>query len=151
MTTLLSVRDLVVEFPVKGGRFRALDKVSFDVERGRTLAVVGESGSGKSTLARALVRLTTPDSGRIELDGTDYARLPERQLRSMRSRVQMVFQDPYGSLDPHQTAADIIAEPLRTRDEFSSRADRGREAARHTHHVHQPETALLRKPAQLTG
>src|SRR3712207_7537361 len=98
MTTapLLSVEDLVVDY----GAFRAVDSVSFTVERGSTLAVVGESGCGKSTIARSLVRLLTPSSGRIVLDGTDIARLPERRLRPLRSKVQMVFQDPYGSLDP---------------------------------------------------
>ena len=114
----LSVQDLVVSY----GDFRAVDGVSFDIPKGGTLAVVGESGCGKSTIARALVRLVTPTSGAIVLDGTDIAQLKEKQLRPLRHRVQMVFQDPYGSLDPHLTAEKIVAEPMRDR----SKADRHR-------------------------
>jgi peptide/nickel transport system ATP-binding protein len=140
---LLTVEDLVVDY----GAFRAVDGVSFTVERGRTLAVVGESGCGKSTIARALVRLLTPTSGRIVLDGTDIARLPERSLRPLRSKVQMVFQDPYGSLDPHLTAEQIVAEPMRDR----SRRDRHAEAARLIDLVGLPSSALDRRPAEFSG
>ena len=77
-----------------------------------TLAIVGESGCGKSTIAKSIVRLLTPTSGRIVVDGIDIAQLSEKALRPFRSRVQMVFQDPYGSLDPHLTAVDIVGEPL---------------------------------------
>jgi ABC-type glutathione transport system ATPase component len=145
MTTapLLSVEDLTVDY----GAYRAVDGVSFTVERGRTLAVVGESGCGKSTIARALVRLLTPTSGRIVLDGTDIARLPERRLRPLRSKVQMVFQDPYGSLDPHLTAEAIVAEPMRDR----SRRDRHAEAARLMDLVGLPSSALDRRPAEFSG
>ena len=145
MTTapLLSVEDLVVDY----GAFRAVDSVSFTVERGSTLAVVGESGCGKSTIARSLVRLLTPSSGRIVLDGTDIARLPERRLRPLRSKVQMVFQDPYGSLDPHLTAEAIVAEPMRDR----SRRDRHAEAARLLDLVGLPSSALDRRPAEFSG
>jgi ABC-type glutathione transport system ATPase component len=141
--TLLSVQDLVVDY----GHFRAVDGVSFSIERGATLALVGESGCGKSTVARALVRLLTPTSGRIELDGTDIARLPERRLRPLRRKVQMVFQDPYGSLDPHLTAEQIVAEPLRHRP----RAEREKEAARLIDQVGLPSTALHRRPAEFSG
>ncbi len=147
---LLRITDLVVEYPVTGGVHRALDAVSFEVERGRTLAVVGESGCGKSTLAKAIVRLLTPTSGSIELDGVDIAAMPERRLRPLRSRVQMVFQDPYGSLDPHQSAQEIIGEPLRQRG-VSSRRDRDAEAARLIDLVHLPASALQRKPAEFSG
>ncbi|MGO1769244.1 MAG: ATP-binding cassette domain-containing protein [Microbacterium sp.] len=147
---LLRVRDLVVEFPVRGGTYRGLDGVGLDVEKGRTLAVVGESGSGKSTLARSLVRLIRPTSGTIELDGTDIATLSERRLRPMRSRIQMVFQDPYGSLDPHLSAQEIIAEPLRQRG-MRSRAERLAEAARLVDLVHLPSSALERKPSEFSG
>ena len=141
--TLLRVQDLVVDY----GDFRAVDGVSFTIPRGGTLALVGESGCGKSTVARALVRLLTPTSGRIELDGTDIARMPERQLRPLRRKVQMVFQDPYGSLDPHLTAEQIVAEPLRHRP----RAEREREAARLIDQVGLPSSALHRHPGEFSG
>ncbi|MEU6132175.1 ABC transporter ATP-binding protein [Saccharopolyspora sp. NPDC047091] len=147
---LLEVRDLVVEFPAPGGAFRAVDGVDFDVHRGHTLGIVGESGCGKSTIARALVRLSTPTAGRIVLDGTDIARLGERRLRPLRPRIQLVFQDPYGSLDPHLTAAEIVAEPLRLRG-VRSKAERRRLAAELIDQVELPSTALHRRPAEFSG
>ena len=147
---LLSVRNLVVEYPVDHGVHRAVDDVSFDVARGRTLAVVGESGCGKSTIAKSLVRLITPTSGQILLDGTDIAQLPERQLRPMRSRIQMVFQDPYGSLDPHLTAQQIVGEPLQLQG-VRSRSERDAEAARLLDLVGLPTSALTRRPAEFSG
>lgn len=150
MTELLTVTDLVVEYPAGNGVFRALDGVSFAVQRGTTLAVVGESGCGKSTLAKAIVRLLTPTSGRILFDGTDIAALSERAMRPLRSRIQMVFQDPYGSLDPHLDAVDIVAEPLRLQG-ISSRAARRQRAAELIDRVGLPTTALHRKPAEFSG
>ncbi len=147
---LLSVENLVVEYPVKGGVYRAVDQVSFSVDKGQTLAVVGESGCGKSTIARSLVRLLKPTSGSIKLDGLDLAQLTERQLRPIRSKVQMVFQDPYGSLDPHLSAQEIVAEPLQQRGERSRRA-RHAEAARLIDLVGLPVTALERRPAEFSG
>lgn len=150
MSELLTVTDLVVEYPAGNGVFRALDGVSFAVQRGTTLAVVGESGCGKSTLAKAIVRLLTPTSGRIVFDGTDIAALSERAMRPLRSRIQMVFQDPYGSLDPHLDAVDIVAEPLRLQG-ISSRAARRQRAAELIDRVGLPTTALHRKPAEFSG
>lgn len=150
MTELLTVTDLVVEYPAGNGVFRALDGVSFAVQRGTTLAVVGESGCGKSTLAKAIVRLLTPTSGRIVFDGTDIAALSERAMRPLRSRIQMVFQDPYGSLDPHLDAVDIVAEPLRLQG-ISSRVARRQRAAELIDRVGLPTTALHRKPAEFSG
>jgi ABC-type glutathione transport system ATPase component len=146
---VLSVENLVVEYPTAGGVFRAVDGVSFAVERGTTLAIVGESGCGKSTVARSLVRLIKPNSGRIVLDGVDIAAMPERQLRPLRSRIQMVFQDPYGSLDPHLTAQQIVAEPLKLRGVPA--AERNAEAARLIDQVHLPTTALDRRPPEFSG
>ncbi|MFE3741725.1 ATP-binding cassette domain-containing protein [Streptomyces sp. NPDC059134] len=147
---LLSVEDLVVEYPTAQGPFRAVDGVSLTLERGGALAVVGESGCGKSTLARALVRLLKPASGRIVLDGTDIAALPERRLRPLRRRVQMVFQDPYGSLDPHLTAEQIVAEPLRLSG-VRDAAERARRAAELIDRVGLPATALHRRPPEFSG
>ncbi|OPX10002.1 dipeptide/oligopeptide/nickel ABC transporter ATP-binding protein [Gordonia sp. i37] len=147
---LLSITDLVMDYPTPDGVFRALDHVSFDVEAGTTMAVVGESGCGKSTLAKSIVRLLTPTSGRICIDGVDISRMSAKALRPYRSRIQMVFQDPYGSLDPHHTAVDIVGEPLRLRG-IRSRRDRERRAAELIDQVGLPSTALRRKPAEFSG
>ncbi|MDF3305803.1 ATP-binding cassette domain-containing protein [Rhodococcus koreensis] len=147
---LLSVEDLVVEYPVPDGVFRAVDTVSFSVDKGATLAVVGESGCGKSTIAKSIVRLLTPTSGRILVDGADIAQLSEKALRPFRSRVQMVFQDPYGSLDPHLTAVDIVGEPLRLQG-VRSKSERARRAAALIDRVGLPATALHRRPAEFSG
>lgn len=147
---LLSVEDLVVEYPVPGGVFRAVDTVSFSVAKGRTLAVVGESGCGKSTIAKAIVRLLTPASGRIVIDGTDISQLSEKALRPFRSRVQMVFQDPYGSLDPHLTALDIVGEPLRLQG-IRNKTQRAKRAAKLIDRVGLPATSLNRRPVEFSG
>ncbi|MFG6191624.1 ATP-binding cassette domain-containing protein [Nonomuraea sp. JJY05] len=147
---LLEVRDLVVEYATANGKVRAVDGVGFSVDKGGCLAVVGESGCGKSTIARALVRLLTPTSGEVLLDGQDLARMNERRLRPIRSRIQMVFQDPYGSLDPRMTAADIVAEPLKLRG-VRAKADRERAAAELLDRVGLPSSALQRRPAEFSG
>lgn len=147
---LLSVENLVVEYPVADGVFRAVDSVSFSVEKGKTLAVVGESGCGKSTIAKSIVRLLTPTSGRIVVDGTDIAQLSEKGLRPFRSRVQMVFQDPYGSLDPHLTAVDIVGEPLRLKG-IRNKAERAKKAAKLIDRVGLPSSALARRPVEFSG
>jgi ABC-type oligopeptide transport system ATPase subunit len=151
MTALLEVEDLVVEYPVHRGVFRAVDSVSFSVEAGRTLAIVGESGCGKSTIARSIVRLLTPTSGRILLDGVDIARMPERRFRPLRSRVQMVFQDPYGSLDPHLTAEQIVAEAVQLRGGAMSRSERSASAAQFLDQVGLDEKSLHRRPHEFSG
>ena len=145
--TVSSVEDLVVEYPVPTGTFRAVDSVSFSVDRGATVAIVGESGCGKSTIAKSIVRLLTPTSGRIVVDGTDIAQLSEKALRPFRSRVQMVFQDPYGSLDPHLTAVDIVGEPLRLQGVRDKR-ERAQRAAQLMERVGLPTTALHRRPVE---
>ncbi len=116
---LLSVRNLAVHFPL-GGRaadgtpvvVKAVDGVSFDLARGRTLAIVGESGSGKTTTALSVMRLADPTSGSIFFDGIDLTALRGEALRSMRKRLQLVFQDPYSSLNPRQRAGDVVRAPL---------------------------------------
>jgi len=118
---LLSVRGLVKEFAVRGSALlgaglpavQAVSDVSFDLSANETLGVVGESGCGKSTLARCLVRLLEPTAGEIRLRGTDIAKLSPSSMRPLRRHIQIVFQDPYGSLHPRMRAADIIGEPLR--------------------------------------
>ncbi|MFJ6197429.1 ATP-binding cassette domain-containing protein [Micromonospora sp. NPDC092111] len=147
---LLDVRGLVVEYGHGRDLHRAVDDVSFQVPRGGSLAVVGESGSGKSTIAKALVRLVRPTAGSIVFDGVDLAQLTDRRLRPLRHRVQMVFQDPYGSLDPHLSAQEIVAEPLAARGERSRRV-RERRAAELLDQVGLPTSALHRRPAEFSG
>ncbi len=115
----LAAEGLVKHFPIRTGVFgranahvRAVDGVSFEVGAGRTFAIVGESGCGKSTVARLLLRLIEPDAGRIALDGEDLRAAEGAVLRRLRGRIQLVFQDPYGSLNPRMTAGDMLAEPL---------------------------------------
>ncbi len=116
---LVEVRGLEVAFPVRerggAGRrvtLRAVDGVDLDVHRGETLGLVGESGCGKSTTGRAVLQLTRPTGGSVRFDGTELTTLPARRLRPMRSRMQMVFQDPYSSLHPRMSIGQAIAEPL---------------------------------------
>jgi peptide/nickel transport system ATP-binding protein len=118
---LLIVRDLVKHFPLRHGvlgrsreRVRAVDGITFEVLRGKTLGLVGESGSGKSTTARLLSRLLEPTSGQIVYAGRDISRWSQRRLRPLRAEMQMIFQDPYSSLNPRRTVGTIIGEPLRT-------------------------------------
>ncbi|WP_197680513.1 ATP-binding cassette domain-containing protein [Microlunatus sagamiharensis] len=141
---------LVVEYRRDRESFRAVDDVSFSVPRGGCVAVVGESGSGKSTIARALVRLVKPSAGSMVFDGTDLATLPERRLRPLRHRIQMVFQDPYGSLDPHLTAEQVVAEPMAVRGQRDASKRRARAAAL-LDQVGLPSSALQRKPHEFSG
>jgi ABC-type oligopeptide transport system ATPase subunit len=114
VTDLLVVEDLQVHFGGRrgAGPVKAVDGVSLTVRRGATLGLVGESGSGKSTTGLALLRLVEPTGGRIVLDGTDVRALKRRQLRDLRRRMAMVFQDPYASLNPRRTVGDSVREPL---------------------------------------
>lgn len=113
----LRVRDLTKDYQIRQGGFRstpfrAVDAVSFEIPRGKTLALVGESGSGKSTVAKMVLALEAPTSGSIEVDGNDVSSLSKRALFELRRRMQPVFQDPYGSLDPMRNIGNTIAEPL---------------------------------------
>ncbi|CAN5483802.1 ATP-binding cassette domain-containing protein [soil metagenome] len=124
---LLKVQDLTKTFKVPGAKnaLTALDGITLDLARGETLGLVGESGCGKSTLARTLMMLERPDSGSVAFDGIDPFTLKGKELLSFRRRVQMVFQDPYASLNARMSAGDIIAEPWRTHKTlYPSRKDR---------------------------
>ena len=120
--SLLEVRGLKVHFPItegvlferKIGAVQAVDGVDLDIERGETLGLVGESGCGKSTVSKAILRLIEPTSGSVSFDGRDVTRLGAEELRRLRRRMQMIFQDPYSSLDPRQSVASILSEPIRT-------------------------------------
>ncbi len=120
-TRLLEVTDLVKHFPVKRGmlvdrevdQVRAVDGISFHVERGETLGLVGESGSGKSTACRAVLQLIGPISGSVKFEGREIAGLGRRQMRPLRREMQMIFQDPYASLNPRKRVGQIVGEPLK--------------------------------------
>ncbi|MDH3319557.1 MAG: dipeptide ABC transporter ATP-binding protein [Betaproteobacteria bacterium] len=117
---LLEVRDLVKHFPIGGGMFtkpvgvvRAIDGVSFSIRKGETLGLVGESGCGKTTTGRCILQLERPTSGSIVFEGIDMVTLDAAELRAVRRRVQVIFQDPYSSLNPRMTIGQILAEPLK--------------------------------------
>jgi oligopeptide transport system ATP-binding protein len=118
--TLLSLQDLQVFYKLGGGLFseakvvRAVDGVSLDIKKGETLGLVGESGCGKSTLGKAILRLTEPTGGKVLFHGRDIANLSKRAMRENRRHLQMIFQDPYASLNPRMTVGSIIGEPIRT-------------------------------------
>ena len=118
---LLDVRELVVHFPIRKGVFsrvagavRAVDGVTFQIAKGETLSLVGESGSGKTTCGRAILRLIEPTAGKVVFDGIAVSSLNRRELRALRRRVQIVFQDPFGSLNPRMTVYSVLAEILKT-------------------------------------
>ena len=116
---IMEVRDLVKHFPIRAGFLQrqvgaaqAVDGISFDVMRGETLGLVGESGCGKSTTARLLLRLMVPTAGSIKFDGREIAHIKGSELKALRRDMQMIFQDPYSSLNPRKTVGSIIADPF---------------------------------------
>lgn len=130
---------------------RAVDQVSFQVHQGETLAVVGESGCGKSTLGRLLLHLIEMSEGSVVFDGQDMGALSREGLRLMRQRMQMVFQDPFGSLSPRRTVADIIAEPMDSFGLSGSRKERREKVAALLEMVGLPPSYMDRKPRQFSG
>jgi ABC-type glutathione transport system ATPase component len=135
----------------KGERFVAVDDVSFFVEPGGTLAIVGESGCGKTTLARLLLRLIEPDHGTILFEGNDLLQLSGEALRAQRRQMQMIFQDPFASLNPRMRVGDIVAEPLAIYEPHLSRTDRLACAAQLLRRVGLPDDALRRFPHEFSG
>ncbi len=147
---VLEVNDVVVEFDTEGGRITAVDGVSLYLATGETLGLVGESGCGKSTLARAIMQLVPVTRGSVRLEDTDLGSLSSRELRRMRQRIQMVFQDPRGSLDPRMSVSALIGEPLRVHG-IGDRAGRARAVAEAMELVGLPAAVADRLPSELSG
>ena len=155
---LLRTEDLQVHFPItegliierRVGAVRAVDGVSLEVRRGETLGLVGESGCGKSTFARAVIRLVDPTGGRVLFDGEDISEIGGDRLRRMRRRMQMIFQDPYASLNPRMTIGSMLTEPLRVHG-LASGAEAARRARELVKIVGLPRNAINRYPHEFSG
>ncbi|KWW32143.1 MAG: peptide/nickel transport system ATP-binding protein [bacterium P3] len=157
-SVLLSARDVSVSYSLRRNLFgkslqelQAVDKVSFDIYEGETLGLVGESGCGKSTLGRALLRLVPLRSGQVSFEGVDMATLPPRALRRMRTRMQLVFQDPFSSLNPHRTIGDTLLEPLSVHRLFDSDGQRRRHVVELLERVGLPSDSVRRYPHEFSG
>jgi oligopeptide transport system ATP-binding protein len=155
---LLQVTNLVKHFQVGGGLFggrgglvRAVDGVSFDIRRGETLGLVGESGCGKTTTGRCILQLERPTSGQILFEGRDLTALDDDELRPIRRKMQVIFQDPYSSLNPRMTVGQIIAEPLAVHGIVADRAHRAARVRELLAHVGLLPQHALRYPHQLSG
>ena len=154
---LLTVRNLTTRFPVKGGFFRqtvanvhAVEDVSFTLNKGQTLSLVGESGCGKSSAGRSILRLVEPLSGRVDLDGVDVIKLGPAGLRRARQDMQMIFQDPFASLNPQMQLIDQVSEPLRNYGVASGSELQDRVAALFDR-VHLPRSFMRRYPHEMSG
>ena len=121
--TILEVQNLTKFFNTPGGQLHAVDGVSFKIEEGRTLGIVGESGCGKSTTGRTILKLLEPTGGKILFDGKDITNYSRKQMRPLRQEMQMVFQDPFSSLDPRQTVMQLISEPIIEHKLLKSKSD----------------------------
>lgn len=149
MTALLEVQDLVVEYGRGRKAFRALHGVSIDVAPGECMGLVGESGSGKSTLGKAILGLAPVTSGSIRFDGRDITALGRAERRALAADVQVVFQDPYGSLNPAMTIGEILTEPLLTSG--LGAAESQRRVREMLDRVRLPEAAMDRYPSEFSG
>jgi ABC-type glutathione transport system ATPase component len=160
MNELLAVRNLRKNYRRGGGlfgdkrgatNFAAVDGVSFDVERGETFAIVGESGCGKTTLARMLLRLIEPDGGEVLFEGRNLLQLGASELRAERRQMQMIFQDPFASLNPRMRVGEIVGEPLAIHEAKIGRAERLGRTAEALKRVGLDESALRRYPHEFSG
>jgi oligopeptide/dipeptide ABC transporter ATP-binding protein len=158
MRTILKVRDLKVHFPIRSGFLRrdtavtvkAVDGVSLDLKEGEILGLVGESGCGKSTLGRAILRLVNPTAGSVEIDGIDFLALKGQDLIKARPKIQMIFQDPYASLDPRMTVYDILAEPVLAHHKISA-ADLNARIKKYLELCGMPFQAAKKYPHEFSG
>jgi peptide/nickel transport system ATP-binding protein len=158
MTALLEVTELKKHFPIRGGFFGgttgyvyAVDGISFHIEKGETLALVGESGCGKSTVGKAILRLFDITSGQVVLDGQRIDDMSAGTLRPLRRRVQVVFQDPFSSLNPRMRVRDILAEPIRNFGLAKNSADLEERVAKLMDTVRLPRDAVNRWPHEFSG
>lgn len=154
---LLDVRNLVTRFPLKGGLMRritanvhAVEDVSFTLKKGRTLSLVGESGCGKSTVGRSLLRLVDPESGSVNINGIDVLAMEKTELHEARRHMQMVFQDPFASLDPHMRLIDQVAEPMQNYKTHTG-SDLNKRVEMLFDRVKLPRSFLRRYPHELSG
>ncbi|WP_193337266.1 ABC transporter ATP-binding protein [Devosia beringensis] len=153
---LLNVTDLKVHFPIgktlfkPGVTIKAVDGVSFEVGRGEVLGLVGESGSGKTTLGRAVLRLVQPTHGSVQFDGTELVGLAAPQLKALRSQMQIIFQDPYASLNPRMSVGQIVGEALLLHH-IGNRADRADRVGDLLEKVGLPRSAAARFPHEFSG
>ena len=155
--TLLRVEDLKIYYPVAGSGFgkkefvKAVDGVTFEVKKGEVFGIVGESGCGKSTLGRGVCKLENLTSGHVYLDGEDISEYNDRRMRSIRKKVQMVFQDPYASLNPRMSVFDIIAEPLLVHHLYQDKADLEKKVLDLLHRVGLDDYHANRYPHEFSG
>ncbi len=155
--TLLRVEDLKIYYPVAGSGFgkkefvKAVDGVTFEVKKGEVFGIVGESGCGKSTLGRGICKLENLTSGHVYLDGEDITAYNDRKMRSIRKKVQMVFQDPYASLNPRMSVFDIIAEPLQVHHLYKDKADLEKKVLDLLHRVGLDDYHANRYPHEFSG
>ena len=150
MSTILEVQNLKKYFPVANGQLHAVDDVSLKIEAGTTLGVVGESGCGKSTLGRTILHLLKSTSGKIIFDGTDITHVKGKELGKLREKMQIIFQDPFSSLDPRLTVSQIIAEPLEIRGGMT-KADIGKRTSELMKTVGLDERFVNSYPHELDG
>jgi len=158
MKDLLVVKDLKTWFPIKSGIFqrtigyvKAVDGVSFTVREGETVGLVGESGSGKTTVARSILRLVEPTAGDVIFDGINVTKASKRQLHDLRKKMQIIFQDPYASLDPRQTVNSMLMEAMKIHGVVSNRAEARKRALEILNRVGLSEEHMYRFPHEFSG
>ncbi len=155
---LLEVKNLGKKFPIKGGLFgteigavNAVNNVSFKIKKGETLGLVGESGCGKTTLGRSILRLIEPSSGEIIFNGENIVNYNDSQMRAVRRKMQIIFQDPYASLNPRMTIGDILAEPMDIHGLHTAPEERRKRLLQLLSQVQLPSDALNKYPHEFSG
>ncbi len=155
---LLEVKNLYKKFPIKGGLFgkevgavNAVNNISFNIRRGETLGLVGESGCGKTTLGRSILRLIEPTAGEVIFNGQNIIDLDARQMREMRRKMQIIFQDPYASLNPRMTVGGILSEPMDIHKLFLGKEERKKRLYELLDQVQLPKDALNKYPHEFSG